>query len=215
MRFGLVQHPANRRVVSDFWVILDTGVLIGALGNQRGNPASALVDVLASDRGLVSRALIGEYRSSLDGNSARRHHGLTQAAVSQFVDDYARIATLVEPVAGPPCPDPRDQHLWDLLAAGPDSILVTGEAALLESHHFPGRILSPRQFVERFAEASLVRRLRAGTPLLHRSLCFSRKSAHHAPNFESSTPPGFRIARMRSSSAFTAARSSSRLPLFL
>ena len=43
---------------------------------------------------------------------------------------------------------PDDQHLWGLLAAEPEAVLVTGDKALLESEAFPGRIVNPRAFVD-------------------------------------------------------------------
>lgn len=47
-----------------------------------------------------------------------------------------------------PAPDPGDQHLWDLLAAAPTAVLVTGDQLLLE-HPPEGRsALSPKSFVE-------------------------------------------------------------------
>jgi predicted nucleic acid-binding protein len=51
------------------------------------------------------------------------------------------------------CPDPTDQMLWDLLAERPEATLVTGERRLQQSDHFPGRVLSPRQFVERYLDS--------------------------------------------------------------
>jgi len=59
------------------------------------------------------------------------------------VVDYPRPA----PVRAP---DPDDQMLWDLLHAVPESMLVTGEAALSRAPDFAGRIFTPRQFVDRF-----------------------------------------------------------------
>jgi predicted nucleic acid-binding protein len=47
-------------------------------------------------------------------------------------------------------PDPDDQHVWDLLAVFPNANLITGDRLLLQSNDFPGRILSPREFVERY-----------------------------------------------------------------
>lgn len=66
-----------------------------------------------------------------------------QALFIRAVVDYPRSA----PVRAP---DPDDQMLWDLLHAVPESMLVTGEAALARTTDFPNRVFTPRQFVDRF-----------------------------------------------------------------
>ena len=47
----------------------------------------------------------------------------------------------------PPAPDPRDQLLWNLLAARPDLLLVTGDKLLLGDTGMRGRVISARAFV--------------------------------------------------------------------
>ena len=41
-----------------------------------------------------------------------------------------------------------------LLENNPEAVLVTGEGVLLRSDHFPGRILSPRDFVARYLDGA-------------------------------------------------------------
>jgi uncharacterized protein len=48
----------------------------------------------------------------------------------------------------PAAPDAGDQHLWDLLAASPGAILVTGDDALLRRAPPLASALSPAGFVE-------------------------------------------------------------------
>ena len=62
------------------------------------------------------------FRSNL-----RKLHGLTVTEVEAILTDLAQHAIVLTPVAGPPAPDPGDQLLWDLLAAKPDLLLVTGD----------------------------------------------------------------------------------------
>ena len=154
MRCGKRWHARDVLVPdSPTLVVLDTGVVIGALGNRRGLPARVLLFVVESGVGLVSDQLTAEYRSALISPRPTRHHGLGRAAVQEFVESFVSLAREAVPSPGPDCPDRRDQHLWDLLATERQAILVTGEAALLDSNHFPGRILSPRDFVERYLDA--------------------------------------------------------------
>lgn len=112
-----------------------------------------LRSALDSRKALVSAALLAEYARALNSERARRHHLLSSAQLSMFLAQVEIVSRLVAPRPGPGCPDRRDQHLWDILNAVPDSILVTGEAALLSSQEFPGRVLSPREFVERYLSA--------------------------------------------------------------
>jgi predicted nucleic acid-binding protein len=115
-----------------------------------GNPARVVASVFPTEAALVSPALLDEYRLVLRRPAAVRFHGRTDEAIDRLLGTVEELSQLVAPAAGPACPDPTDQHLWDLLAGVPEAVLVTGERLLLSSGHFPGRILSPREFVERY-----------------------------------------------------------------
>jgi putative PIN family toxin of toxin-antitoxin system len=132
-------------------VILDTNVLFSGLGRLEGNPARVVTDLVPSKL-LVSPALLNEYRRVLGSSKGLAYLGITSEQLEQLVADIASNARIEPGGIGPTCPDPDDQHLWDLLAVGPEAVLVTGEHALLRSNHYPGRILSPRQFVERYLD---------------------------------------------------------------
>lgn len=47
------------------------------------------------------------------------------------------------PRASLAAPDPKDQMLWDMLAADAELLLVTGDLKLLNCRAFSGRKLSP------------------------------------------------------------------------
>lgn len=130
-------------------VILDTNVLFSAIAHREGTPARVLLAVMSGQM-LVSPALLDEYRRVLGAPRGLSYLGITSTALDDLIGFIARSALIDSAGLGPIAPDPGDQHLWDLLAGGPDSILVTGDRALLPSPHFPGRILSPRDFVDRF-----------------------------------------------------------------
>lgn len=136
-------------------VILDVNVVTSATGPSSDDapPARAVAAGMDGAVGLlVSPALIAEYVDVLRRARLRRWHGLSEETILRFVDRLACVATSIEPPPSPvACPDPGDQHLWDLLAAVPDAILVTGDRKLLDSQDFPGRIVSPRECVERYA----------------------------------------------------------------
>ncbi len=129
-------------------VILDTNVFFSAIAHRAGTPARVLLAVLPGQM-LVSPALLDEYRRVPGDPRGLSYLGIAIEDLDVLLDFIARAAVIDPGGLGPICPD-RGQHLWDLLAAGPNSVLVTGDRKLLASQHFPGRILSPRDFVDRF-----------------------------------------------------------------
>lgn len=130
-------------------IILDTNVLVsGTLYPGRG-PAGAVVTAVLEGKllPLVSPRLVEEYLKTLAKPRLAVLHRLSDGELRQYVAGLALLSRVVEPPrTALHCPDPRDQHLWDLLAAS-DAILVTGEHALLRSSDFPGRLHSPREFM--------------------------------------------------------------------
>lgn len=133
-------------------IVLDTTILFsGFLARRAESPPTVLLR--RALRGelplLLSPALWSEYVRVLGGPRLASAMGASPDAVTPALGRLWSIAQVVTPrVGGPPAPDPKDQHLWDLLAAMPDSRLVTGEKRLLSSTDFPGRLLSPNQAVE-------------------------------------------------------------------
>lgn len=62
--------------------------------------------------------------------------------------DIAQHAIVSPPGVGSPAPDPDDQLLWDLLAAKPDLLLVTGGNALQRDAAMRSRVVSPQAFAD-------------------------------------------------------------------
>ena len=54
---------------------------------------------------------------------------------------------ITAPPSPQPAPDPKDQMLWDLLAAHSDLVLITGDARLLEASDAPGPVWTPAQWM--------------------------------------------------------------------
>ena len=135
-------------------VIVDTNVVVAGLltGNDASpdfaNSARILDGMLAAAFPfVVSEALLAEYRAVLVRPGLRKLHGLTVAEVETLLTDIAQHAIVLKPVAASPAPDPGDQLLWELLAAKPDLLLVTGDKLLLRDSGMQGRIVSPQTFV--------------------------------------------------------------------
>lgn len=132
-------------------VIVDTNVVVAGL--LTGKPVSTVARILdgmlsAAFPFAVSEALLAEYRAVLVRPAMRKLHGLTGAEVDTLLVDIAQHAIVLVPEAAPTAPDPGDQLLWDLLAAGPDMTLVTGDKALQRDPVMGARVFSPSAFDE-------------------------------------------------------------------
>jgi predicted nucleic acid-binding protein len=130
-------------------IIVDTNVLIGGLptANGPGTLERILDGMLDGSIGfIVSDALLSEYRAVLARPALLSRLRMTPAAVDALVDRLASIGIAVQPVPAPPAPDPGDQMLWELLAACPDSQLVTRDELLVRKGRMRRRVIRPEAF---------------------------------------------------------------------
>jgi uncharacterized protein len=133
-------------------VIVDTNVLVAGLASR--NAASPTRRLLSAIRegvhiAVLSPALVAEYRDVLNRPQVVRWHGLQPPLPDRLVTEMLRFSLAVDPPAATLlAPDPDDSHLWALLEALPDSVMVTGDKALLASDHFQGRVVTPRAFAD-------------------------------------------------------------------
>jgi len=130
-------------------VIIDTNVVVaGLLTNQPDAATARILNAMlaAAFPFVVSSALLAEYRDVLGRPKLGKIHGLSLEEVETLVVALAQHAIVLQPVAAPPAPDPGDQHLWELLAARSDLILVTGDKRLLGSD-LRARVFAPGQFM--------------------------------------------------------------------
>ena len=131
-------------------VIIDTNVVVAGLLTARDDsPVARILDgmLAAGFSFVVSEPLLAEYRAVLVRPGLRKLHGLTVADVEAILTDLAQHAIVLKPAAGPPAPDAGDQLLWDLLAARPNLLLVTGDKLLLQDAGMRGRVISTQAFV--------------------------------------------------------------------
>ena len=134
-------------------IIVDTNVVVAGLLTARADsPVARVLDgmLAATFPFVISDALLAEYRTVLRRPSLRKAHGLTQDEHDSILVELAQRAIVVAPVHATPAPDPGDQHLWELLAAREDLLLVTGDAKLQRDPATGSRILAPAAFVERW-----------------------------------------------------------------
>lgn len=128
-------------------------MVVGALTSRRIDTPTRLLLVAAVKGEVflhVSPALYAEY---VDVCTRPKVLGRTEERRAEIMETMTTLATLARWHAPDTtaifAPDPDDQHLWELLAALPDATLVTGDAALLRSGAFPGRVRTPRDVLAR------------------------------------------------------------------
>ena len=133
-------------------VIIDTNVIVsGLLTSDQGAPTAAILDRALSGeiRALLSVDLLTEYRSVLLRPRIRSRHGLDESQIDAILTAIAENAVVCEPINPPTAPpDPGDLHLWSMLAARPDAVLVTGDQALVDGSPDWAAVVTARAFVE-------------------------------------------------------------------
>jgi putative PIN family toxin of toxin-antitoxin system len=132
--------------------VIDTNVVVAALLTaDPGAPTARILDgmVRGSFPFVLSVALLTEYRQVLLRDRSRRRHGLTEDDVDGILTAIAANAIVREPVSSSvSAPDPGDQFPWELLAAMPGAVLVTGDKSLLESAPAGVAVVLPGSFVD-------------------------------------------------------------------
>jgi putative PIN family toxin of toxin-antitoxin system len=135
-----------------FAAIIDTNVVVaGLITSMAVSPVARILDGMIEARFpcVISELLLHEYRRVLLRPKIVKLHGLTATDVDGLLLEIAHHAIVLTTVPAPPAPDPGDQHLWALLAARPDLILVTGDKRLVTHACMRGRVCSPGDFLTR------------------------------------------------------------------
>jgi putative PIN family toxin of toxin-antitoxin system len=135
-------------------LVVDTNVVAaGLITSQPDSPTAHILDAMLAGRlvYLLSPSLLTEYREVLLRPKLAALHGLTVEEVDHVLAELVANAVWREPPAADPAPDRGDDHLWALLAAEPGSVLVTGDALLLEHPPAGASVISPRVCVKRMA----------------------------------------------------------------
>lgn len=131
-------------------VIVDTNIVIaGLLTSREDAPVARILDgmLAAKFRFVVSEALLAEYSDILARPKLCKAHGLNPTERETLLVEIAQHAIVLRPVATHPAPDPGDQHLWELLAARRDLLLVTGDKLLLDDPAMRPQLLTAEAFV--------------------------------------------------------------------
>jgi uncharacterized protein len=135
--------------------VVDTNVVVeGLLTKNSASPTARILDGMLAGAFpfILSPALLTEYRVVLLRPAIARRHRRSADDIDVLLTGITLQAIVRETApAGDPhsaAPDAGDQHLWDLLAASPGAILVTGDDALLRRAPPLASALSPAGFVE-------------------------------------------------------------------
>jgi putative PIN family toxin of toxin-antitoxin system len=134
--------------------VVDTNVVVaGLVTAEVESPVAAILDAMLSGRlfYLMSPPLLQEYRTVLLRPKIAQRHGLAEAEVDDVLVELAANAIWREPPPSAPAPDRGDDHLWALLAAHENSILVSGDRLLQEKPPAASQVISPAAWVEAFA----------------------------------------------------------------
>ena len=132
-------------------VVIDTNVVVaGLLTGHADSPVARILDAMLDGAFVfvLSAALLAEYRAVLLRPKLTKLHGLNAGEIETVLTDIAHAAIFLQPVRTLAAPDAGDQHLWELLAARADLLLVTGDKLLLQDRAMRGRVLAPDVFWE-------------------------------------------------------------------
>lgn len=133
--------------------VVDTNVVVsGLISGDKNSPAVFVLDAMLDGRlvYLLSQELLNGYSTVLRRDRLMRLHGLSNQDIDRLLTHLVANAMWREPAAASKAPDPADQHLWALLAAFPQALLITGDQLLLKDPPAPGSVISPRRFTNLF-----------------------------------------------------------------
>lgn len=138
-------------------VVLDANVLVSAaLARDPAAPSVRAFDALLDGRIEVvgCPALLGEVAAVLGRDRLRRYLSIEEAR--RFVAHIASVMTLAVDLSPPypaVCRDPGDDYLVAFARAARVAALVTGDRDLLELEDAGVAVITPRELIERLADA--------------------------------------------------------------
>jgi putative PIN family toxin of toxin-antitoxin system len=132
-------------------LIVDTNIVVaGLLTSDQASPPARILDAMLEGEllYLLAAGLLEEYSAVLRRPRIADRHGLVDSEIDSLLTGLVANAIWREAGADSPAPDPGDDHLWDLLAAEPGSVLVTGDELLLSNPPKRAAVISARRCVE-------------------------------------------------------------------
>ena len=132
-------------------IIVDTNIVVaGLLASDQASPPARILDAMLEGRllYLLSAGLLEEYSAVLRRPRIAARHRLADSEIDSLLTELVANSIWREVGAATSAPDPGDDHLWDLLAAEPGSVLVTGDELLLKRPPKRAAVISARRCVE-------------------------------------------------------------------
>ena len=142
--------------------VMDTNVLISAALFADSQPGRALRLILRSGVLLASPEALTELADVLGRRKLDRY--LTWEERETFLQVLADRTEMIEPsIRLAVCRDPDDDKILELAVAGGAAAIVVGDSDLLVLSPFRGiPILSPRAFLDRYADVNQCESVTAG-----------------------------------------------------
>ena len=132
--------------------VIDTNVVVSGLITKDSEAVTVrLIDKMleARFRYLLSLALLTEYRSVLLRPRIKDFHKLREKEVDRILTEIAANAIMCDSSSALfSILERGDAHLWRILSAYPEAVLVTGDLALFKQAPRTGSVISPREFME-------------------------------------------------------------------
>lgn len=128
--------------------VVDTNVVVaGLLTADPTAPTARILDAMLAGaiRFLLSEELLAEYRAVLLRPKILAAHGLDEAGIDEILVRLATNAAVRAPATGR-SGTRGDRHLFTLLEAEPDAVLISGDARAVATAGGRGR--SPRAFAD-------------------------------------------------------------------
>ena len=133
--------------------VIDTNVIVSAaVGRNPDSPPRRIVTamLMGSNNFAISAELLDECLRVLLEPKISMRNDLTRLQIEQLLTDVEANAVMYSPRR---CKfnatDPKDQVLMDLVVALPDSVLITGDKALLHGARAAGcQVWTPRQWLD-------------------------------------------------------------------
>ena len=136
--------------------VIDTNVVVSTvLTRLPASPTARILDGMLAGRFRfqLSIELLAEYREVLLRPKIRRRHRLSEADVDVLLTEIAANGIALE--LRRPAKERwkrGDEHLWELLAAGPSAFLVTGDQKLIDEPVGGARVMTARAFAKMLGE---------------------------------------------------------------
>src|SRR4051794_11486713 len=137
-------------------VVLDSNIIVSRFLSPHGVTAQIL-DLVEKERLtlVVSEPILTEYQEALAQEPVKRRHGMSDAEITEAVEELAHISIVVVPavVVTVVVDDPDDNKFLECALAGNAAYVISRDPHLLTVETYEDvRVLRPHIFLELLAE---------------------------------------------------------------